>query len=106
MQNDNIPFVTRTCSGGARFGSDLRARLTEPLQAAVEKGDDIMLIAHSLGTMISYDVLWKFSHYYEYRKLRENGRAPMINTFLTLGTPLGNKTVKECVAHPMCLVHN
>ena len=74
------------------FGTNVRWRLTKPLQRALTEGDDIFLVSHSLGTMISYDVLWKFSHYGEYKKLRDAGNK--LTTFVTLGSPLGNETVK------------
>ena len=47
------------------FGTDVRWRLTKPLLNALKEGDNIFLVSHSLGTMIAYDVLWKFSHYGE-----------------------------------------
>lgn len=75
------------------FGSKVRWRLTEPLKKALYDGDDIMLVSHSLGTMISYDVLWKFSYYGEYETLRERGNK--LNTLVTLGSPLGDKTVMK-----------
>ena len=75
------------------FGSDVRWRLTEPLNKALCDGDDIMLVSHSLGTMISYDVLWKFSYYGEYKALREKGHK--LNMLVTLGSPLGDKTVMK-----------
>jgi hypothetical protein len=73
------------------YGSAVRWRLTEPLAAAFRNGDDVMLISHSLGTMISYDVLWKFSHYGEYLDIRQH----KLSKFVTLGSPLGNETVKD-----------
>ncbi len=73
------------------FGSDVRWELTEPLNKALYDGDDVMLVSHSLGTMISYDVLWKFSYYGEYKALRMRGNK--LNTLVTLGSPLGDKTV-------------
>ena len=75
----------------AQFGSDVRWRLTRPLERALNANDDIMLIAHSLGTLVSYDVLWKFSHYGEYQHLRDK----RINTLMTLGSPLGDENVKS-----------
>lgn len=80
------------------FGSDVRWKLTEPLSKALENGDDILLVAHSLGTMISYDVLWKFSHYGEYKNLRDavsKGPNSKPVTLVTLGSPLANETVKK-----------
>ena len=77
----------------AGFGSEIRWKLTEPLCDALLGGDDILLVAHSLGTMVSYDVLWKFSWYGEYRDLRSANPTPL--SFVTLGSPLGNETVKR-----------
>lgn len=77
----------------SEFGSKLRCRLTEPLKEALSQGDDILLIAHSLGSMIAYDVLWKFSYYGEYQRLRDARPNPV--TLITLGSPLGNETVKK-----------
>lgn len=72
------------------YGSSVRHRLTGPLAEALEENQDIMIIAHSLGSVVAYDVLWKFSHYGEYRHLRES----RLHQFVTLGSPLGNKTVQ------------
>ena len=43
--------------------------------------------------MIAYDVLWKFSWYGEYRDLRKSD--PQHISLITLGSPLGNETVKR-----------
>ena len=75
------------------FGSEIRLRLTEPLRGALLDGDEVLLVAHSLGTVISYDVLWKFSWYGEYTELRASG--PRRVSFVTFGSPLGNATVKR-----------
>ena len=73
------------------FGSDVRWTLTEPLHDAIVNNDDIMLVSHSLGTLIAYDVLWKFSHYAEYQHIRDR----KITALMTLGSPLGDETVKQ-----------
>ncbi len=73
------------------FGSEVRWRLTEKLAPSMEAGDDIMLLGHSLGTMICYDTLWKFSHYGEYQYLR--GRK--VNRWLTMGSPLADENIKD-----------
>ena len=77
----------------SEFGTNVRRRLTKPLQKALIEGDNIFLVSHSLGTMIAYDVLWKFSRYGEYQKLRDTGNK--LTTLVTLGSPLGNETVKN-----------
>ncbi len=85
------PDMEHYWSADDSFGSDVRWRLTKPLERALKAGDDILLIAHSLGTIVSYDVLWKFSHYGEYQHIRDKS----INTLLTIGSPLGDENVKE-----------
>ena len=75
----------------SKFGSDVRATLSEPLAKAIRAGHKIMLISHSLGTMVSYDTLWKFSYYSEYKDIRNK----KVDMFVTLGSPLADETVKR-----------
>ncbi len=75
------------------FGSDVRNRLTPVLRTAFDNDDELLLVSHSLGTMISFDNLWKFSHYGEYR--HEYGLSKKVDLFVTLGSPLGDENVKE-----------
>lgn len=77
----------------AYFGSDVRARLTRVLKNALRSNDEILIVAHSLGSLITYDNLWKFSHYGEYR--HEFGAAKKVDTLITLGSPLGDENVKS-----------
>ncbi|HFQ5142087.1 TPA: hypothetical protein ACGUU1_002359 [Vibrio vulnificus] len=74
------------------FGSDLRSRLTKELKEALDSGDEVMMVAHSLGSMISYDCLWKLSHYGEYR--HDYGAEKKVDLLVTLGSPLGDENVK------------
>ena len=74
-----------------KFGSDVRATLSDPLAKALRAGHKIMLISHSLGTVISYDTLWKFSYYSEYKDIRDR----KLDRFVTLGSPLADETVKQ-----------
>jgi hypothetical protein len=81
-----------------RYGHDRAAReavqerLTEELRAAHAGGRPIMLIAHSMGSIIAYDVL------------AAAGRALpglRISHFVTVGSPLGLSPVKEIIAAPL-----
>lgn len=72
-------------------GSEIRTRLQEPLRRALRCGEDVCLVAHSMGCMVAYDVLWKFSRMSEYRELR-GARVPL---WLTLGNPLGEPGVQR-----------
>ena len=75
-----------------RVGSEVRERLQAPLKSALRRKDDICLMAHSMGCIVAYDVLWKFSQMSEYREFQTG--APGISLWLTLGCPLGEAGVK------------
>ena len=76
-----------------KVGSEVRARLQKQLVPALMNGDDICLIAHSMGCMVSYDVLWKLSRMSEYANVRQGN--PKVRLWLTLGCPLGEAGVKR-----------
>lgn len=65
----------------------VRRLLKEDLRQALDLGRKVMLIGHSLGSVIAYDTLWELSH--------EDGYAPKIDALLTLGSPLGVKFVQK-----------
>jgi len=73
------------------FGSDIRAPLTKILLEALNNDDEVLLISHSLGTIISYDVLWKFSHTSKYKQIKEK----KVHTWITMGSPLGDEDIKK-----------
>ncbi len=71
----------------------MRAPLEKALMSAWDDGCDIALISHSMGTFISFDVLWRFSHrvvkeFKKYRKKR-------VQLFVTMGSPLGEPAVRD-----------
>ncbi len=73
-------------------GSLIRQRLHAVLGQALEGDDDICLVAHSMGTMVAYDQLWKYTHTSEYAGLRD--KNPTVNLLLTIGCPLGEPGVR------------
>lgn len=73
------------------FGSNVRAKLTSPLRKALMANKDIMLIGHSLGSLVAYDVLWKFCYMSEHQSVRDHA----VTHFVSLGSPLGNRTVQD-----------
>lgn len=87
------PDMTHYWYEDSYFGSDVRHRLMVELREALDNQDEVMIVAHSLGTMISYDVLWKLSHYSEYRS--DYGAKKKVDLLVTLGSPLGDESVKE-----------
>jgi hypothetical protein len=72
------------------WASNIRARLQGRLKRALARGDDIALISHSMGCVVSYDVLWKLSRMDEHRTVRDR----KISLWLTLGCPLGARSIR------------
>ena len=58
-----------------------RRLLKMPLRAASQNQRPVLLIGHSMGSVIVYDTLWQLSH--------ESGDDVRIELLLTLGSPLG-----------------
>jgi hypothetical protein len=76
-----------------RWGSQIRDRLQRPLKKSLLAGEDVCLVAHSMGCMVSYDVLWKFSRMSEYRDVQNAGNR--VTKWLTLGNPLSEPEVRD-----------
>ena len=71
----------------------MRAPLESALREAWDAGCEPVIVSHSMGSFIAYDVLWRFSH----RKTAEfhdyhNRRVKM---FVTMGSPLGDATIRD-----------
>lgn len=62
-------------------GTRIRARVADAIVHASASGDRVLLIAHSLGSVIAFDVLWELS--------RRDDIDVRIDEFMTLGSPLG-----------------
>lgn len=64
-----------------------RRMLKVPLRAATESHRPVLLIAHSMGSVIAYDSLWELSH---------SGRDHVVlDTLLTMGSPLGQRYMQK-----------
>lgn len=74
-----------------KTGSEVRQRLQAPLRRALLSGDDVCLVSHSMGCIVSYDVLWKFSQMSEYEDIQRS--ESRVGLWLTLGNPLGEPGV-------------
>jgi lecithin:cholesterol acyltransferase len=75
------------------IAEQIRQPLEDILTEAWDKKHKVVLISHSMGTFISYDVLWKFSHRSEdkYTKYRNN----IVDYFITMGSPLGDDKLRD-----------
>ncbi|MFQ5629393.1 MAG: hypothetical protein ACE5I1_11580 [bacterium] len=77
---------------GSRLAKDvIRERLVQVL--AKHKKKEIMLLAHSMGSIIAYDVLTQHVHDFH------------IDTFVTLGSPLGLPVIMSKIAAEQGLQH-
>lgn len=64
-----------------------RRMLKVPLSAALKGGHRVLLIAHSMGSVIAYDALWEMS-----RGARDHLRLDLL---LTMGSPLGQRYMQK-----------
>jgi hypothetical protein len=65
----------------------VRQMLKIPLRAAIESGRPVLLMAHSMGSVIAWDTLWQMS--------RRDGDEVRLDTLLTMGSPLGQRFVQK-----------
>lgn len=64
-----------------------RRLLKTPLRAAAAAHRPILLLAHSMGSVIAYDALWQLSH--------DQQRNVPINQLITMGSPLGQRYIQK-----------
>ena len=100
---DALPFLSRqiadpatrlTMAEARRYlgnrhgvGREVRLMLKNQLADAWADGDRVLLIGHSLGSVICYDTLWELSH--------EEPVAGEIDLFITLGSPLATRFIRR-----------
>ncbi len=87
-----LPDMAHYWNTDSAFGSDVRFPVIAPLRRAMLRGDRVMIVSHSLGSMIAYDTLWKFSHLGEYRV---ECCHKTVDRWITLGSPLADPTVRS-----------
>jgi len=65
----------------------VRRMLKVPLLAASGGEHPVLLIGHSMGSLIAYDALWELSH--------NHGNPVSIDLLLTMGSPLGQRFMQR-----------
>ena len=69
------------------IGDHTREMVKMPLRAAAESDRPVLLLAHSMGSVIAYDSLWEMSH---------DGRSDIdLDLLVTMGSPLGQSYVQR-----------
>jgi len=69
------------------IASEIHELLKQELRMMLAENDKVLLIGHSLGSVIAYDALWELS------RLEQN--PGKVDLFLTLGSPLGMEYVQR-----------
>jgi len=64
-----------------------RRRLKLPLRAAAESNRPILLLAHSMGSVVAYDSLWQMTH--------EHDDDVRVDLLVTMGSPLGQRYLQK-----------
>jgi len=79
--------LRRYVSNNNDIAEHTRQMLKVRLRAAVEAKRPILLIAHSMGSVIAYDSLWQMAH--------SHGDHLRVDQLLTLGSPLGQNYIQR-----------
>lgn len=79
--------VRRYVNDVGGIGRRIRRRVETRLDAAWRDGRPVLLIGHSLGSVIAWDALWELS--------RGDAKPGRVELFLTLGSPLGQRFVQS-----------
>jgi len=67
-------------------------RVREAIRAGLDRNDHIILISHGSGCIAAYDALWQLSHD---EKWAGEYAEKKIDSWVTLGSPLGDTTVRK-----------
>lgn len=73
------------------LAANIRAIVREALLSLLEDGREVMLVSHGTGSIVAWDVLWQLSYNDTYAPFRDR----KIDTWLTLGSPLGDGNVRR-----------
>lgn len=65
----------------------IRRLLTDELESAWMAGDRVLVVGHSLGSVIAYDSLWQAS--------RASGGEGRVELLMTLGSPLATRFIRK-----------
>ncbi len=72
------------------IASSVREQLVGPLRAARREGRPVLLVAHSMGSVIAWDVLWELTH--------RDCDPLRLDLLLTMGSPLGQRYIQRRIS--------
>jgi hypothetical protein len=79
--------VRRYLSNSDGVADAVRRSLIDQLLEAWNAGERVLVIGHSLGSVVAYDSFWQLS--------REARRPERVDLFLTLGSPLATRFIRK-----------
>ena len=95
LANDKVELHLRDLRRYARNrngdGDAARRLLIDPLLEARKANRPVLLIGHSMGSVIAYDSLWQLTH----QPGDGWGEQFELQTFLTMGSPLGQSYIQR-----------
>lgn len=100
---DTIKETERYFSNTDGIATRLREMIKAPLRRSFAAGERVLLIGHSMGSIIAYDALWELTH--------DESIDGRVDLFLTLGSPLGMRFVQNRIlgyrdrepSYPCCI---
>jgi len=75
------------------IADQIRAPLESALRRAWDEGREPVILSHSMGSFVSYDVLWRFAHRTTADFKRYNKKR--VKMFVTMGSPLGDPSIRK-----------
>lgn len=84
---ENIIETNRYFGNLGGVAARIREMVKQEIRRCLDNGCELMIIGHSMGSIIAYDSLWELSRVDEY--------AGKVSLFLTLGSPLGMRFVQK-----------
>lgn len=85
--NVTLADVRRYVENDNGIAVRIRQQLIDELLSAWEAGDRVLLIGHSLGSVIAYDSLWQLS--------RESQYPGRVELLISLGSPLATRFIRN-----------
>lgn len=91
LANERVAVHLRDLRRYARnvddIGDHVRRLLKLPLEAGAAAGRPILLLSHSMGSVISWDALWQLS--------RDDQHSSDVSHWVTMGSPLGGNYLQR-----------
>lgn len=86
-QEVHLRDLRRYTSNQNQIADHIRQMLKLPLRAAAGSGRPVLVLAHSMGSVIAFEALWELTH--------EDGVELKLDLLVTMGSPLGQRFIQR-----------